>query len=358
MNRSELTRIFRNIVLGVSAPLIGACESPPRFDPVIPSLTAASDSGTPTFDSGVFDSGVLSGYDFSDGSKLQCALQYYYLTDGGAYQWDGGSFPMDFCADACDAGVSPVIDLLDGGVRGFMYANGFKGCQNFERSLVCWSAAQPVPCGVGGRLASGVECSARGTGLARVFADMASHESAAVIAFDQLAEEFAHHGLSPGLQRAARRAAAEERRHVRLVGALARGASFSLTRTRPQVVRSLEDIARDNAVEGCGRETFGSLIGLYQAKHAKNRRVRRVMAQVTADEIGHAQWSRAAAEQLSSRIRPAVRRELRDLRDEALTQMAAEFANTVPAELHDDLGIPDAERLQTMATELRAALST
>ncbi|MGH7436059.1 MAG: ferritin-like domain-containing protein, partial [Polyangiaceae bacterium] len=64
---------------------------------------------------------------------------------------------------------------------------------------------------------------------------------------------------------------------------------------RPRVergpVRPLEDIATENAAEGCVRETFGALIGIWQARFAGDPQVRRAMNGVARDESRHAALS-------------------------------------------------------------------
>jgi hypothetical protein len=55
------------------------------------------------------------------------------------------------------------------------------------------------------------------------------------------------------------------------------------------VQRSLEQLAVENAVEGCVRETYGALLATWQARAAAEPRVRAMMAAVAVDETRHAQ---------------------------------------------------------------------
>jgi len=52
--------------------------------------------------------------------------------------------------------------------------------------------------------------------------------------------------------------------------------------------RTLFEVALENAVEGCVRETYGAAVGAWQARRAPDDRVRRAFAPVVADEARHA----------------------------------------------------------------------
>jgi hypothetical protein len=56
-------------------------------------------------------------------------------------------------------------------------------------------------------------------------------------------------------------------------------------------VRSLEEMALENVVEGCVRETFGAVVAMIQAERAGDARVRRAMRRIARDETRHAELS-------------------------------------------------------------------
>ncbi len=254
------------------------------------------------------------------------------------------------CSSPRDAGYSYAqckslcVDVLMG--------NQLEGCAPSGAILLC-----SVFCGVG-RLAEGVEAVSEGQGLGRVLADMAAHEAAAVIAFEQLGRELEAHRLHRSFQRGAATAAWEEQQHVQLVGSLAtqHGGRFAVRRRGQAPIRSIEELAFDNAVEGCVRETFGSLLGAYQARHAAHPGVRRVMAAVSADEIGHGAWSWELAKQLERRLPLAKRRQTREARDQALQTLSKGMLEAVPRAQHATLGLPDEERLESLCEALRDVL--
>lgn len=224
------------------------------------------------------------------------------------------------------------------------------GCHLLESEpseVVCWQ-------GCVGRLIDGAQPRFDGEGLGGALANMAAHEGAAAFAFAELAREVEAHGLSSQLVNAAKRAAVEEVRHTQLVGTLAhaRGGRFEVRVNRRHEARSLEEIALENAVEGCVRETLGAMVGLYQSQHAHDARVREVMKIVSADELGHAAWSHALAETLESRLPLSARRRVRSAREESLQTAAKELATAVEARHVAALGFPDEERLQSLARAL------
>src|SRR5262249_18706716 len=102
--------------------------------------------------------------------------------------------------------------------------------------------------------------------LGAYFADAAHLEDASVHAFRRLRRELLAHGAPPRLLRAAERAARDEIRHARLTGRLARrfGGDLCRARVKKLATRPLDEVAIENAVEGCVRETFGAMVATFQ----------------------------------------------------------------------------------------------
>lgn len=350
MNDHDFRRMIRRAVLGVSAaPLLWlpGCGREQQhffeFEPnasVIPNRDAGiRDAG---FDAGI-DAGVDAGSPDAGGWTLlfpTCLSSGPVETSIGPVYKDGGVLlDPSICQPLCgvDAFNRPITECTP--------------ATSWE--LICWGEFCAI-----GRLAEGIDTHAAGAGLGRAFADMAAHEAAAVLAFEQLAVELGRHALPDGLRRGAMRAAREERRHTRLVGALSRrhGGRFAISGQRPDEVRSLEAIALDNAVEGCARETFGAMVGLYQSLHARDRSVRAVMASVAEDEMGHGSWSWALHEELSRRLSVSARRKIRSARDCALQTLTEGVLARHSPEARIQLGLPDEERLELMAATVRDSL--
>lgn len=179
---------------------------------------------------------------------------------------------------------------------------------------------------------------------------MAELESAAVVAFESLARELDAHGL-PKFARAALAAALEEVGHANAVAHLALGFGVAPMRRKLEMhaVRSLEDVAIDNAGEGCGRELLGALVNQHQAHQARNSGVRQTMAAIAADEMGHARFSFELAEVLMPRLTVAERRRVRQAQERTLTSMVGEELDERDAR---DLGLMDEGQLKAVVGRL------
>ena len=160
------------------------------------------------------------------------------------------------------------------------------------------------------------------------------------------------------LQDAALVSALEEVLHTDVSTRLAH--RFGATPRRPEVaelpLRSLFEVALDNAVEGCVRETFGALVGHYQALHARDSEVREAMARIAEDETRHAElaWAidRWAREQLSAAERAA----LREAQREAVVTLREEVALPLDAALVTEAGMPAPEVAASLVDTLEQEL--
>jgi hypothetical protein len=185
-------------------------------------------------------------------------------------------------------------------------------------------------------------------------------EAASVPAFERLVDELLTHGAPARLVAAARAAIADERRHARVIGALARryGGEPASAHVEPMAPRALVELARENAVEGCVAETWGAVIAHHQAAHAPDRRVRAALARVADDEARHAElaWAIAAWADplLSSRERAVV---VAARREAALRLVeACDRARDDDPTLVDDAGLPSRERALALLVALRSSM--
>ncbi len=175
------------------------------------------------------------------------------------------------------------------------------------------------------------------------FLATAAHlEAASITAFRALRRELQAHRAPARLVRAAGRAAGDEIRHARKTTQLARryGATTPSARVLPSPVRPLEAIALDNAVEGCVRETFGALVGLYQAGAAQDPQIARAMTTIAADELRHAELAWQVARWASRRLSPAARQRVQAARNAAVAALRSEVSRPVPTELVTLAGLP------------------
>ena len=188
------------------------------------------------------------------------------------------------------------------------------------------------------------------------FAQAAYLEAASVHAFDRLARELRAHRAPRCLVAAAERAAEEEVRHAEIMGAFAtrHGAATSKPRIPRCPIRPLERVARENAVEGCVRETYGALLATWQAAHAADPAFRRAVRRIAADETRHAALSWAVAEWAEGRLHPGGRALVARARTHALRRLGTELAKDPDRTLGREAGLPSARQSRALLAQFAA----
>lgn len=187
-------------------------------------------------------------------------------------------------------------------------------------------------------------------------ASMARLEGASVYAFARLARELAAHRAPATLVEAACRALADEARHYWMVGALARRAGADVIAPRVEMddeVRDLEQIALENAVEGCVGETFGAAMVAWQAQAAPEPMLAGMMRTIAREEAQHAElaiqvdaWSRA-------RLSNAAGRRITERAEERVSALLDEVDRSrVSAEL-EAIGVPGVDAQVALLSGLR-----
>lgn len=233
------------------------------------------------------------------GTNYFCMLPSQYTTAFANAQ-DGG-------ADAGDAG--------DAGAGGT--------CPDWTESVV-------VQCGYLclGRRTAGIAdpIPAPVAALGPIFAERAYLEAVSVHAFARLERELAFHGAPPALRQKARRARRDEIRHTAMTTRLAR--RFGTTASLPQApcevpVRDVFAIARENAVEGCVRETYGAVIGLLEAATSSDADVRRSARLIAEDECRHAELAMEVARWIAPKLSASERAAVDAAVAEAIAELGA-----------------------------------
>ncbi len=199
---------------------------------------------------------------------------------------------------------------------------------------------------------------AGGDEVGRYLASVAYLEAASVQAFERLTRELGAHGAPSPLCGASRRAARDERRHARLTRDLAKflGARVRGVAAQPQTVRNLEEMAAENAAEGCVRETFGAASAIIQAKRAADARVRRAMAGIARDETRHAMLAWAVASWLDTKLDARARARVAATRDQAVQTLTREAAKDPHPSVGSQLGVPTAAEAGVLIGELGKTL--
>jgi len=215
-------------------------------------------------------------------------------------------------------------------------------------------------CGAAGRAPAGLAPPRveKAGPLGEYFAHAAHLEAASVTAFEILARELAARGAPASLVRAAKRAAGDEVRHARSMAALARrfGASVPEVAVAPARSRSLEEIAIENEVEGCVRETYGAAVTAYQGEAAEDARIRRAMRVIAEDERRHAELGWSVSRWASSRLDAEARARVRAARNLAIEELARATRQDPPLQLAELAGLPAAHRARLLVESLRESV--
>ncbi len=190
-------------------------------------------------------------------------------------------------------------------------------------------------------------------------AHMAWLEGAAVHAFERLVMDLEQHNAPADLIARARQAIVDEIDHATRVGALAMrfGGTVPAVQVTPHTERSLYDVALENAVEGCVRETYGVVDALYRSQQAQAPEVRALFARIAQDETRHAELSWDIAAWADTRLsadesaRIAIAAAV--AHDELNTQLGTHRADAV----REQLGAPPAQAAVAMAQTLRQRLA-
>ncbi|HYO93087.1 MAG TPA: ferritin-like domain-containing protein [Polyangiaceae bacterium] len=196
------------------------------------------------------------------------------------------------------------------------------------------------------------------TALGAYLAGSAHLEAASVPAFERLADELAQRGAPKALSRACQRAAADERRHTRRMTELAvrRGGRVPAVEICQVAARDTLSLALDNAVEGCVRETFGAVVGRYQALHATDPEISAAMDQISRDELRHATLAWKIGAWLETHLAPAERTRVNAARGRAIEELRSELAEAATHESQEMLGLPSPAAALSMLAVLEETL--
>jgi hypothetical protein len=186
--------------------------------------------------------------------------------------------------------------------------------------------------------------------LGGLFAMASELEAESVESFFTLAKTLRRFAAPESLVRAAEAAARDERRHARSLGRLAArfGATPRAPRSGGREARSLFELARDNGVEGCVRETFGALVATRQAMAARDPYVAEAMRSIARDETRHAALAFAVAAWVKPALTELEQTDLERATGAALLALKAECAEDPSAALREAAGLPSANTALAM----------
>jgi hypothetical protein len=200
----------------------------------------------------------------------------------------------------------------------------------------------------------------RGRELGVHFARAACMEAGSVDAFRMLRDELVAHGAPKRLVRAASRAVRDEIRHARQTSALARRFGEAPVAPRPAPPRSrrrFADVALENAVEGCVRETYSALECAWQAEVAADPVVRATMKRIARDEMRHLELSWAVHAWAIKRLDAASRARVAGAQRTEIATLLDELAR----DPHDALlaagGLPRAAQSRALVAAIAERLA-
>ena len=187
----------------------------------------------------------------------------------------------------------------------------------------------------------------------------AHDEAASVHAFAALARELAALGAPAQLLTRILSAARDELRHARAVSRLVadRGGRCRPPQRRPLAPRDARELALENAVEGCVRETWAALLAAHQAEHAADPQLRAVMRGIAADEARHAELAWAIDAWLHTQLGPDAHAEIAATRAAAAAAVitGVTASSPDPALVHT-AGVPARARAVRLVSGLADAL--
>jgi hypothetical protein len=200
-----------------------------------------------------------------------------------------------------------------------------------------------------GRRPEGLVACAGGEAVGGWLARAACLEGASVPAFQRLIDELQGFQAPASLIRRAQRARRDEVRHHGIMSGLAQrlGGVVAAPMVPPFRARSLEEMAVENAVEGCVRETFGASVAAHQARRAAVPEIRQAMAGIARDEAQHALLAWDVDRWAWGRMDRAGRKQVRDRRRAAAAELLDETRTA--NESSAALGLPDPARLHHLA---------
>lgn len=195
------------------------------------------------------------------------------------------------------------------------------------------------------------------TPVARALAEMARIEAASVHAFRRLERSLGELGADEGTLARVRRAARDEIAHARRVSSLAKARGGLRRPVRVDRARraSTYELALENAVEGCVRETLGVAYLAHQRAHAADPELRALADALYEDELDHAALSWDLVAFFDDHLDADERASLREAQRRALDEVVDEIGRVDPR-VAQALGLPPRAVVARLVEGLRGSL--
>ena len=260
-------------------------------------------------------------------------------------------------ASDCRTENRPYSDVIPGGR--FPRPSTLISCQvSYTAIHSPYTCPKPVP----GRVPHGLHVSGQQAAshnrTGQYLSAMAAMETAAITAFEYLGRELEAYGAPAELIARARQAVEEESRHAEMAGLLA--ATYEAVVPEVRVddfqLRSLYEIALENAVEGCVNETFAAACGLWQSQHAGLDVFRAVIGHITDEEIGHADLSWDIHRWVMPQLSEPEQARIREAQAEAVASLLADFRQEGDPAVQQAFGLPTRDEAGRLFAQLQASV--
>ncbi len=332
----QVTMVAYNPVCNEITPNMGAGDAEAGDGGNSTIVDAALDAAQEPMDASTGDSDAASAIDAA-------------MIDGGCVLPDPSATSVSL--DACQQYF--CRDLRNGSITGCSVAGQDGGATIYECHYFPGPSAscgrRPAGCGL--------HTADSTTSIAAYLVHCARLEAVSVDAFAIMAAELRAHGAPAALVRAALRAERDEVRHARTLSALAAqyGGKVPMDSVRRGPVRSLVDIALENAIEGCVRETYGALVATYQAEAARDPRVGAAMRRIAVDEARHAELAHDVHAWICGQLTQAEHAHVLVAMAEAIAALNVDGASAAP-EMTRVLGLPTADVSRELLRHLDSAI--
>jgi Mn-containing catalase len=121
-------------------------------------------------------------------------------------------------------------------------------------------------------------------------------------------------------------------------------------------VRPLFEVALENAVEGCVRETYGAAQARWQVERAAWPALRAAMEAIAEEELSHAELAFEVAAWLDARLTPQEQARLAMARAQEIAHLREALSVEAAAAVRDAVGLPSAAQALALHARLQADL--
>ena len=357
---ARLKRLFRGaMVAAMAAPLACGGGSSTSVADAGPDGSVASDASQEASVDAATDveidvpRGPCSPYDDPDAALELCGFQRILPcgVPAEAGPRNGCYLANDDCNDLCEGVVFSCSAVSDSCVDGSIPEEA--GALHLD-CQTCLGGPGRRPGGLDAPRASGAR-----TRLGRHLADAAHLERASILSFARLGRELRRMGAPASFSRLAHGCAQDELRHARTTTRLARahGAEPARPRVAPSNARrSLEEMALENAIEGCVGETYAALVAAWQAAHAQDRSIAIAMRDIARDELRHAAFSWAIARWASGRLDADANARISSARRNAVAALRRHVTRSEDSDVAASAGLPATRAREVLIDQLESAL--